>query len=73
MLSFLSFAICTHNSLWKHDSPNEVTAENKAEYKDEDTCAKNHHVDVQWQVLESDGRHGARFVGIDQSQTTEAS
>lgn len=53
-------------------SPNEVTAENEAQDEDKDACPEDDHVDVQRQVLEGDGRHGARLVGVNQSQTTEA-
>lgn len=53
-------------------SPDEVTAEDEAQDEDEDACAKDDHVDVERQVLEGDGRHGARLVGVNQSQTTEA-
>lgn len=54
-------------------SPDEVAAEDEAEHKDEDASAENDHVDVQRQVLEGDRRHCARFIGINQPQTAEAS
>lgn len=53
-------------------SPDEVAAEDEAEHKDEDAGAENDHVDVQWQILERDGRHRAGFTGINQSQTAGA-
>lgn len=53
-------------------SPDEVTAEDEAQDEDEDARAKDDHVDVKRQVLEGDGWHGARLVGVIQSQTTEA-
>ena len=53
-------------------SPDEVTAEDEAKDEDKDACPKDDHVDVERQVLEGDGRHGARLVGVNQSQTTEA-
>lgn len=40
-------------------SPDEVTAEDKAQDEDEDACAEDDHVDVKRQVLEGDGWHGA--------------
>lgn len=53
-------------------SPDEVAAEDEAEHKDKDAGAENDHVDVQWQILECDGRHRAGFTGINQSQTAGA-
>lgn len=53
-------------------SPDEVTAEDEAEDENEDARAEDDHVDVEGQVLEGDGRHGARLVGVNQAQTTEA-
>lgn len=53
-------------------SPDEVTAEDEAQDENEDARAEDDHVDVEGQVLEGDGRHGARLVGVNQSQTTEA-
>lgn len=52
--------------------PDEVAAEDEAQDEDEDACPKDNHVDVERQVLEGDGRHGARLVGVNQAQTTEA-
>lgn len=53
-------------------SPDEVTAEDEAQDEDKDACPEDDHVDVEGQVLEGDGRHGARLVGVNQSKTTEA-
>lgn len=53
-------------------SPDEVAAEDEAEHEDKDAGAEYDHVDVQWQVLERDGRHRAGFTGIDQPQTAGA-
>lgn len=71
--------VCSQQALWPtilfhsvQSSPDEVTAEDEAEDEDEDACSEDDHVDVEGQVLEGDGRHGARLVGVDQSQTTEA-
>lgn len=52
--------------------PDEVAAEDEAQDEDEDARSKDDHVDVERQVLEGDGRHGARLVGVNQAQTTEA-
>lgn len=46
-------------------SPYEIAAEDQAQDEDEDSCAKDDHVDVEREILESDGRHGARFIGGD--------
>lgn len=51
--------------------PYKVATEYEAEHKDEDACPKDHHVDVERQVLKCDGRHGARLIGENQSQTAE--
>lgn len=53
-------------------SPDEVTAEDEAQDEDKDACPEDDHVDIEGQVLEGDGRHGARLVGVNQSKTTEA-
>lgn len=53
-------------------SPDEVTAEDETQDEDKDARPKDDHVDVERQVLEGDGRHGARLIGVNQSQTTEA-
>lgn len=53
-------------------SPDEITAEDEAQDEDKDACPEDDHVDVERQVLEGDGWHGARLVGVNQSQTTEA-
>lgn len=53
-------------------SPDEVTAEDEAEDEHKDARPEDDHVDVEGQVLEGDGRHRARLVGVNQSQTTEA-
>lgn len=50
----------------------EITAEDEAQDEDEDARPEDDHVDVEGQVLEGDGWHGARLVGVNQSQTTEA-
>ena len=52
-------------------SPDEVAAEDETEDEHKDARAEDHHVDVEWQVVECDGGHGAGSVGVDQSQTTE--
>lgn len=53
-------------------SPDKVAAEDEAEDEDKDARPEDNHVDVEGQVLEGDGRHCARLVGVNQSQTTEA-
>lgn len=52
--------------------PYKVATEYEAEHKDEDPCPKDHHVDVERQVLKRHGWHSARLIGEDQSQTAEA-
>lgn len=42
--------------------PDEIAAEDEAQDEDEDACPEDDHVDVEGQVLEGDGRHGARLV-----------
>lgn len=52
--------------------PYEVATEDEAQDEHKDARPEDNHVDVERQVLEGDGRHGARLVGVNQSQTTEA-
>lgn len=59
-------------SVFTCPSPDEVATEDKAQDEDKYACPKDDHVDVQRQILEGDGWHGARLVGVNQSQTTEA-
>lgn len=63
---------CRPTSAAPLSSPDEVAAEDEAEHEDKDARAENDHVDVQWQVLERDGRHRAGFTGINQPQTAGA-
>lgn len=51
--------------------PDKIAAEDEAEHEDKDACAEDDHVDVQREVLETDGWHGAGLVGAYQSQATE--
>lgn len=51
--------------------PDKIAAEDEAEHEDEDARAEDDHVDVERQVLETDGWHGAGLVGTNQSQATE--
>lgn len=50
----------------------EVAAEDETQDEDEDASPEDDHVDVEGQVLEGDGRHRARFIGVNQAQTAEA-
>lgn len=69
--SFVAYHYCITS--WNCSlSPDEVTAEDEAEDEHEDARPEDDHVDVEGQVLEGDGRHCARLVGVNQSQTTEA-
>lgn len=54
------------------DSPYKIAAEYETEYKDEDACAEDHHIDIERKVLEGDGWHSAGLIGVDQSQAAEA-
>lgn len=52
--------------------PYKVATEYEAEHKDKDACPKDHHVDVERQILKRHRWHSARLIGEDQSQTAEA-
>lgn len=69
---FYTFLVFNHIFQFLLPWPDEVTTEDETQDEDKDACPKDNHVDVERQVLEGDGRHGARLVGVNQSQTTEA-
>lgn len=74
-LTFFKFLIETKRTkdiCGSWPSPDEITAEDEAQNEDKDARSKDDHVNVERQVLEGDGRHGARLVRVNQSQTTEA-
>lgn len=69
---FYTFLVFDHIFQFLLPWPDEVATEDEAQDEDKDACPKDNHVDVEREVLEGDGRHGARLVGVNQSQTTEA-